>query len=161
MKTSEFLNLLKEHQEKALIFEYFPQNLVGANYHITEIKNAVFDTVDCGGQIDFWKETIVQLWESPSEIEKRDYLTAEKALSIFEKVHKIKPMSLNSEIKFEYGNDKFHTAQLFVNDFEIHNQNLIIKLAVQKAECKASELCGVTPEKNVQENACAPGTGCC
>lgn len=161
MKTSEFLNLLKEHQEKSLVFEYSPQNLVGANYHITEIKNVTYDTVDCGARTDFWKETIVQLWESPKEIEKRDYLTIGKAFSIFEKVNKIKPMDLDSEIKFEYGNEKFHTAQLFVNDFEISNSNLIVKLATQKTACKANEICGVQAEMNVQENACAPGSGCC
>ena len=39
MKTNEFLNLLKEHTDKSLLFEYKQGHFVGANYHITEIKN--------------------------------------------------------------------------------------------------------------------------
>ncbi len=161
MKTSEFLNVLKNNQGKALIFEYLPGKYVGSNYHITEVKNTIFDTVDCGANTDFWKETIVQLWESPSEIEKKEYLSVYKALTILKKVDKIKPMSLDAEIKFEYGNKKFHTTQLFINDFEILNSNLIIKLAVQKATCKAEETCGIVINKNTEVGTCTEGSGCC
>ena len=37
----------------------------------------------------------------------------------------------------------FHTAQLFVNDYEIRGNNLLLKLAVEQTDCKAKELCGV------------------
>ena len=157
MKTSEFLNMLENNQGKSLIFEYLPEQYVGANYHITEVKNAIFDTVDCGAKTDFWKETIVQIWESPSEIDKIEYLSVSKALAILKKVDKIKPMSLDAELKIEFGNKKFHTAQLFINDFEILDINLIIKLATQQIDCKAKETCGVS----VEENACVEGSGCC
>jgi hypothetical protein len=35
---------------------------VHAGYHLTELKAASFDTVDCGAQKNRWNETIVQLW---------------------------------------------------------------------------------------------------
>jgi len=57
MKTKEFLFLLNEHQNKSLLFEYKEGQFVGANYHITEIKNITVDAVDCGAGTDFWKET--------------------------------------------------------------------------------------------------------
>ena len=41
------------------------------------------------------------------------------------KVGKIKPYVLDAEVKFEYSNETFHTAQLFVNDFKIENNNYI------------------------------------
>ena len=113
MKTHEFLSLLKAHHKKHLLFEYRPGALVSANYHITEVKNITIDAVDCGAGTDFWKETIIQLWESPEEIGKRDYMSAGKALSILNKVDKIKPMERDVEVKFEYSNPNFHTAQLF------------------------------------------------
>jgi hypothetical protein len=162
MKTSEFLNLLKENQGKALIFEYAPDKFVGANYHITEVKNTTYDTVDCGSGTNFWKETIVQLWESPSEVDKKNYLSADKTLAILEKVDQIKPMVLDAEIKFEFGNEKFHAAQLFVNDYEILNTNLIIKLANIKVDCKAKETCGVPVENKLEASvSCCEGSGCC
>jgi hypothetical protein len=163
MKTAEFLSLLQQHQNKSLLFEYAPNQLVGANYHITEVKNITIDSVDCGAGTDFWKETIVQLWESPKEIGKRDYMSTYKALGILNKVNKIKPMVSDAEIKFEYSNADFHTAQLFVDDYTLDEKKLILKLSVEKTDCKAKETCGVV-EKQVateQEPCCAPGSGCC
>ena len=39
-------------------------------------------------QYDAWNETIVQLWESPSEKDKTKYMTAFKALSILKESRK-------------------------------------------------------------------------
>ncbi|MDB4277952.1 DUF6428 family protein [Gammaproteobacteria bacterium] len=165
MKTQEFFKLLEDNKEKSLLFEYAPNVLVGANYHITEVKHIAVDSVDCGAQTDSWNETIIQLWESPLELGKTEYLTIFKASSILKKVGAMKPYDLDSEVKFEYSNANFHTAQLFVNDFEIKEGNIIVKLAIEKTDCKAKELCGVpeTIEKSTSnlESSCAPGGGCC
>lgn len=169
MNTQELFNVLELHKDKFLLFEYAPDLLVGANYHITEVKHITVDSVDCGAQTDSWKETIIQLWESPLEKGKTEYMSVLKALGILNKVGKMKAYYLDSEVKFEYSNANFHTAQLFVNDFEIQGQNLIFKLAIQKTDCKAKELCGV-PEKIVEvaekitekvESCCSPSSGCC
>lgn len=164
MKTKELLRVLKEHPDKSLLFEYKNGQFVAPNYHITEVKNITIDSVDCGAGTDFWKETIIQLWESPTEKETKDYLSAYKALGILNKVNGIKPMDLETEVKFEYSNPNFHTTQLFVDGFEIRNNQLIIKLAIHKTDCKAKDTCGVTAkvEANVAEEACCtPGNGCC
>ena len=162
MKTHEFLSLLSDNSNKSLLFEYKEGQTVGANYHITEVKNVTIDSVDCGAGTDYWKETIIQLWESPKEVEKREYMSAIKALGILNKVDKLKPMEREAEVKFEYSNPSFHTAQLFVNDHEIHNEHLILKLGVEKTDCKAKETCGIPVEATAQEEACcSPGGGCC
>ena len=72
------------------MFEYAPNLLVGANYHITEVKHITVDSVDCGAQTDSWKETIIQLWESPNELGKTEFMSAYKALAILKKVGKMK-----------------------------------------------------------------------
>lgn len=163
MKTHEFLSLLKEHPSKNLLFEYQEGKYVGANYHITEIKNITVDAVDCGTGTDYWKETIVQLWESPTEKDKTEYMSVYKALGILKKVDRIKTMVKEAEIKFEYSNTNFHTAQLFVNDYEIQDNQLIIKLAVQKTDCKAKDACGIAEPVmvNSEEACCSPDGGCC
>ena len=163
MKTKEFLNILQSHPNKSLLFEYTPGQLVGANYHITEVKHLKIDSVDCGARTDAWNETIVQLWESPSEIGKTEYMSAFKALGILNKVGKMKPYDLNSEIKIEYSNPLFHTAQLFINDLEIYGDNLVAKLAVEQTDCKAKDECGVPEPVGAvsASESCAPGSGCC
>lgn len=163
MKTKEFLDLLKTNSDKSLLFEYSPGQLVGANYHITEVKHLKIDAVDCGANTDTWNETIIQLWESPSEIGKTEFMSAYKASAILNKVGRMKPYDMESEVKIEYGNQLFHTANLYVDDHQLHGSNLLIKLALTKTDCKAKETCGV-PETSVAEavqNSCAPGSGCC
>ncbi len=162
MKTQEFLNLLEEHSNKSLLFEYTPGKLVDTNYHITEVKHITIDSVDCGSQTDAWKETIIQLWESPLEKGKSEYMSALKALGILKKVGQMKPYTTDAEVKIEYSNSSFHTAQLFVNDFEIQDKHLIFKLAIQKTDCKAKQICGV-PEKivNIAEKIVEKTEACC
>lgn len=162
MKTKEFLTLLNEQDTKSLIFEFLPGQRVGANYHITEVKNTKIDAVDCGGTADTWNETVVQLWESPSEKYKTEYLTTSKALSILDKVNSLRPMDQEATIRFEFGNETFHTAQLFVNKTQTKENALLITLGVQPTACKALELCGVV-ENTTQEVAgcCSPDSGCC
>lgn len=158
MSTQELLVLLQDHSDKSLLFEYEENAFVGANYHITEVKNVTVDAVDCGSGTDYWRETVIQLWESPTERDKKEFLSAYKALSILNKVHRIKPMDLDAEVKFEYSNSSFHTAQLYVSDHSFSDKRLVIKLAVNKTDCKARELCE-TPNK--EDVHCAPESGCC
>ena len=165
MRTQELFKVLEDYQDKFLLFEYEPNSLVGANYHITEVKHISIDSVDCGARTDTWKETIIQLWESPSEIGKTEYMSAYKALGILDKVGKMKPYDFDAEVKFEYSNAIFHTAQLFVNDFEIQGNNLIIKLGVEKPDCKAKSTCGVIEKVKevvlIDELCCSPDGNCC
>lgn len=165
MKTQELFKVLEQNQDKSLLFEYASNLFVGANYHITEVKHLTIDSVDCGSQTDAWKETIIQLWESPVELDKKEYMSVYTALAILKKVGVMKPYVFDAEVKFEYSNANFHTAQLFVNDFEIRNKNLIIKLAIEKTDCKAKILCGVPEELEVvsanNEPCCTPDGNCC
>ncbi|MEM8999486.1 MAG: DUF6428 family protein [Bacteroidota bacterium] len=162
MKTNTFLELLQKNQDKSLVFEYKPEQYVGANYHITEVKNITLDTVDCGAGTDFWKETIVQLWESPKELDQTEFMSAFKALGILKKVDRIKPMVKDAEIKFEYSNQNFHTAQLFVDDYLMDQEKILVKLSVEKTDCKAKETCGVTETVAASlQTSCNQGSGCC
>lgn len=161
MKTQEFLEVLKSNQGKSLLFEYAPGMLVGANYHITEVKHVTIDSVDCGAAVDAWKETVVQLWEDPNELGKTAFMSAYKAMGILSKVGKMKSYVLDAALKIEYSNARFHTAQLFVNDYEIRGENLIFKLASHPTDCKAKETCGIQPEVVETAGSCAPSSGCC
>ncbi|TDQ32517.1 DUF6428 family protein [Zeaxanthinibacter enoshimensis] len=162
MKTQEFLELLRQHPDKSLLFEYAPGKLVGANYHITEVKNIIVDSVDCGTGTDRWNETVIQLWESPSELGKTEYLSVYKANGILKKVDRLRKMDREAVLKFEYGNQEFHTAQLHVNSFEIGASELRMQLGVTLTDCKAKESCGIPVESNTPEQeTCEPGSGCC
>ena len=158
MTTEQFIDLLKQNSDKALLFEYATNQFAGTNYHLTEIKKVHFDTVDCGGNPNEWHETQIQIWESPNQIGKLDYMTTNKILSIFNKVDSIKLLNFETELKVEYGNATFHTSVLKIKNHIVKNNQLIIQLFEEKTLCKApSEL----TENNQTSACCTPTSGCC
>lgn len=161
MKTQDFIQLLQANPEKELIFEYRSGQTVGANYHITEVMNVTIDSVDCGAGTDYWKETVIQLWESPSEIGKKRYMTAEKALAILNRVNSIKPMDPLSPVKFEYGNRAFHTAQLPVGSYYTQGQQLIVRLREEPASCKGKNKAVHTSMGRAIKKTVVSAGGCC
>lgn len=163
MNTQELFTLLEENKNCSLLFEYAPNQLVAANYHITEVKHTKIDAVDCGANADSWNETVIQLWESPSEIGKTEFMTAYKALSILKKVGTMKAYDMHSVVRFEYGNSLFHTAQLHVAGAQVIDNNLLLRLSVQATDCKAKDTCGVPEESAVAAatSGCDPNSGCC
>ena len=161
MNTQTFFNTLKRNSDKALLFEYEPDKFVKANYHITEIKNHTIESVDCGGSSNSWQETIVQLWENPIEIGKRSHLTTTKAAAIFKKVDAIKPLLLETTIKFEYGNKSFHTANLPVETIIENDKSIIVKLHADVTQCKANDTCCASNENDEQTSSKSEKTAIC
>ncbi|GGF36922.1 DUF6428 family protein [Echinicola rosea] len=177
MKTQEFISLLEKHPKTPLFFEYAPGQYVRSDYHITEVKNVDFDTVDCGGQANKWSETHVQLWENEA-LEPDHQVDSSKALKIFEVVDKVRPTYQDSTIKFEYGNRSFTTAILPIGEIELDAKKIVVKLGVDQTACKAKDraqtaeekaqaCCGPVPSKKSivltgqDQNECTPGSGCC
>ena len=160
MKLKEFIIILEQNSDKELKFEYAPKQITGANYHLTEVKNVQFDTTDCGGKTNFWKETHFQLWESPNEIDKTEYMKTDKILSIIKKVDSIKPLMLQTELKIEYGNDNFSTSVMPIEDIIINENEVLVKLFIEATRCKANDKCGISEEKT-DEDTCCETVGCC
>ncbi len=162
MKTEELLSILKENRNKELLFEYSKGKHADTNYHLTEVKNVTFESVDCGGVSNNWKETHLQLWESPNEIGKEDYMTVDKVIDILERVNGINPLWLETEVKVEFGNADFHTSVMSIEGTNSESNRMTVKLFTDATGCKAAELCGVPEEEKatVEEEACCSGTSC-
>ncbi len=160
MKVSEFIQVLEQHKNKELLFTYAQDKLVGANYHLTEVKNVQFDTTDCGGKTNFWEETHFQLWESPSELGKRDYMTTDKILSIVNRVNSIKAIKVNTDLKMEYGNETFATSVMPVKQIETDEKRVYVNLFAEDTRCKANDVCNIPLEIEEKEGCCAT-SNCC
>ncbi|RLD77066.1 MAG: hypothetical protein DRJ07_15260 [Bacteroidetes bacterium] len=157
MKLKDFIKTLEQNLDKELIFEYAPGKIAGANYHLTEVKNVQFDTTDCGGKTNFWKETHFQIWESPNEIGKTEFMKIDKILSILKKVDGIKLLLLDTELKIEYGNDNSPTSVMPIEEIQIYDDKLIVCLFSEATRCKANDVCGIETE----ETSCCDTTVCC
>jgi Family of unknown function (DUF6428) len=170
MNTQEFVASLREHNDTPVIFDYGAAR-VPAGYHVTEVKAVSYQTMDCGGKSDAWTETIVQLW-NPEKDDKREFMSAKKFLSIFERAAGGVPVTSNSDLKLEYGNDTMPAINYHVGSIVLDEGHLVISLEPPKVQCKArnrstkasaeaSSAC-CTPSQNLGISSSAKtGTGCC
>src|SRR5438552_18816905 len=102
MITEDFIGRLRQAPAKRLVFANSDGATIHGGYHLTELKAASFDTVDCGAQKNQWNETIVQLWVPEEEVN-GEHMTAAKFLSIFDKVARLISLAVTAEIRFEFG----------------------------------------------------------
>ncbi|UXX80017.1 DUF6428 family protein [Reichenbachiella carrageenanivorans] len=137
MKTSELLTLLKGNPEMGLVFEIESGQFVKPTFHITEVKNVTVESVDCGGNPDTYKETIIQLMVNPLEKMRKPW-TAQKALDIFEKVGQLKPMDDDAEVFFEYGDLTMRTSNFSVENVIFNEDNIHFELFAKPTVCKPS-----------------------
>ena len=56
MQVQQFLDLIEANNDRPLLFDYGNGKIVQGGYHVTEIKNATFNTIDCGNSLHRWKE---------------------------------------------------------------------------------------------------------
>jgi hypothetical protein len=167
MNWNEFKTQLAENPGLHLQFEFAKNQKVSPSFHITEIKQANIIAVDCGGKMNAWTEVILQLWE-PNSTEIRRSMQVSKAMTIIDMVEKTLLLNPNSIVKIEFGNTVFDARQMHPQNFEIINDELIVKLIADKTQCKAidrGESCGTPKPKvklsDVQNSCCSSETGCC
>jgi hypothetical protein len=102
--TQDFIAHLRRAPDKQLVFVNLDGDTIHGGYHLTEIKAAKFETVDCGGEKNRWNETIMQLWV-PADEPNQDFMTAGKFLAIYERVSRMIDVDPAAEIRFEYGDE--------------------------------------------------------
>ena len=138
MITHDFISRLREAPAKQLVFANSDGTRINGGYHLTELKAASFDTVDCGAQKNQWNETIVQLWVPENE-ENGEFMTAAKFLSIYDKVARLIPLDPTAEIRFEYGDENFPPSNYHVEMISENEAELRVQLRLPQATCKARD----------------------
>lgn len=138
MTTEDFIGRLRQAPAKRLVFANSDGATIHGDYHLTELKAASFDTVDCGAQKNQWKETIMQLWV-PEDEENGKFMTAAKFLSIYDKVARLIPLDPMAEIRFEYGDENFPPSNYHVENISENRTELCVQLRLPQATCKAHD----------------------
>lgn len=163
MNTQTFLSSLSANPDRALIFDY-GEGRVNPGYHVTEIKAATVQTVDCGGQGNAWSETVLQLW-SPEFAEGEGHMSVGKFLSIYERVASHIPVESSAELRVEYGEVGEPAISYLVQALETTEEAVVVRLAAPVVACKgANRSVGDIPVVNaVSSSRCTPSSngGCC
>jgi hypothetical protein len=137
MNTQEFLTTLESLPNQSLIFDY-GDGQIKPGYHVTEVMNVTYESMDCGGQANFWRETIVQLM-GPNITDKAEYMTVEKFLSIYKKVAASVPVRAESEMRFEYGDSSHPAIHYHISDIRQTSEAITIFLIQPGVTCKATD----------------------
>src|SRR5882757_9041635 len=113
MRTQDFISRLREAPAKRLVFTNLNGATIHGGYHLTELKAASFDTVDCGAQKNQWNDTIARLIS----------------------------LDVTSEIRFEYGDKNFPPSDYHVEKISENEAELRVQLRLPQTTCKARDRC--------------------
>jgi len=160
MKTHEFISELRAAPQNRLLFINANGNQVHTGYHLTELKSASIDAVDCGGRVNHWPETIVQLWVPASPAD--EYMTCAKFLTIFDKVRSMIPLEFDAEIRVEYGDENFFPSTYHVRAVTRDQNTTRVLLAPPQTTCKARDRrTAASPATEAQSCCVPPRESCC
>ena len=137
MKTYELFETLNRNTGKALNFVLPGDKNITGDLHITEVKNVMVESVDCGSNEHLFRETVIQLWVNESSGKQVDW-TVGKALGILNKVGAKKKYDTESEVFFEFGDSALSTAKYSIDNFVVTETGLDIHLYVEPTVCKPS-----------------------
>ncbi len=140
MQVQQFLDLIEANNELPLLFDYGNGKIVQGGYHVTEIKNATFDTIDCGNSLHRWKEVIVQVWV-PEEASSDDpFMPASKFLKIWDVVDGRLNLYRDAEIRIEFGDASNLTSNYHVDGLVSTEDGLVVQMAPPRTMCKPREI---------------------
>jgi hypothetical protein len=136
--THDFIAQLRRAPDKALVFVNLEGDTIHAGYHLTEIKAATFDTVDCGAKKSRWNETIMQLWV-PADEASQEFMTAGKFVAIYDKVSRMIDVDSAAEVRLEYGDENFFPSNYHVESITQARDALLVELRPPQTTCKARD----------------------
>ncbi|MQB43663.1 DUF6428 family protein [Rhizobium sp. ICMP 5592] len=148
---------LEPHAGKALVIDYGGQT-IRPGYHVTEVKAGSFVTLDCGGNPDAWRETILQI-EDIAQEGGGDYLSVDKFRGILDQVAQRVELDAGARLTFEIGPPDAAMQIFDVDRLRVEVDRAMLLLVSRSAICK--------PRHRVKQAAvgcCGPkvaGTDCC
>ena len=139
MRTDEFLATVRAAgPDQRLIFLLDGTPLVSPGYHVTEVKSVAYETMDCGGLADRWRETVIQLW-NPGDDPVREHMAAAKFLAIYDRVAVHVAVVAEAELRFEYGDPGQPAINYHVAGVEARGETLLVHLRAPAVTCKARD----------------------
>lgn len=130
-----FLDVLEAHGDKALVLTYGDGQQVQAGYHVTEVKAGSFITLDCGGNPDAWRETVLQVEDVPATNGSAP-MTVAKFRSILGKVGSKIRLDGEARLTWEVSRPGDPMQVYDVAGIEIKNDRAIVQFSPRPAICK-------------------------
>lgn len=160
MNLANFTEHLNRNPDHGLSFE-FGSTTIGRGYHLTEVLRLSVDAIDCGGALDHWSETVLQLVDSPPA-KGQTFMSAGKALQILQRSQASLPLVQDSELVLEFhpagapAAQRYHVVAVEPGE----DRRLRVRTRGTRTQCKAMErspgACGVKGSAGPVSACCTP-----
>ncbi len=111
---------------------------IGAGYHVTELKLAHFDSIDCGGNRHRWSEAHLQLLDAPGS----DHMRAGKFSGILRKSVDTISELRDAPFYVEFALENKGIERFRIEDVEVDDSRIAIALEPGRAACKPAMASG-------------------
>lgn len=155
-------NFLSDYPDSQLVFMFEGQR-IAPGYHITEVKHAQIESIDCGRGSDTWSEVVIQLLDgSPTSAE--GYMMTSKYLGIVAAVNDSLHMRSDAKLFFEFAPGNGPMRRLYANTMEHAGEYTVVTLGGPVAVCKPFERMKKSGTGNAAGACCGTGgssSSCC
>lgn len=145
----------------------FTQNehTISPGYHITEVKTAVVNSLDCGQGTDQWRELVIQLLDGKAD-STGTFMRSETMMNILNKALNIEQSVDNMDLYFEFTPGNAALQKSSISAIDIENNTITIALAATSAQCKPYQRALASGTVPVDTSGCCgsipvPNQACC
>ena len=157
----DLLSALAPHGDRALVVTYADRT-IRPGFHVTEVKAGSFVTLDCGGNPDTWRETVLQLEDLPADDTTPDYMAVAKFAAILAKVGEKVTLDPEARVTFELGRPGEAMRVMEPEGLAIEPGRVVLQLTPRAAICKPRHRGEQAARERAAATACcAPRSGCC
>ena len=128
MKTDHFFELLYEHQDKVLSFEYNEGKRIGVDFKVVSIDHVKTTSITARGKLLESQEVIMSISENKANDASFVNMKVERFIDMLNQVDQIKPFSTNVSLKVRYGNDIMPLTVMNIKGYIIKENYLVICL---------------------------------
>ena len=118
----------------ALIFEVDDQ-IIGAGYHVTELRHSLSTGIDCGGNVETWQEARLQLLDGSGET----HMSLGKFRAIVEKSLDRLPELADAPLLVEFSPDNLGLKLMALDAPLMKDGRISVKLRDSRALCKPAQ----------------------
>lgn len=129
---SAFLQELESANPEAGVIFATEDGPVGAGYHITELKHAEIDSIDCGGRRSRWSEVAVQVLDIYGE----NPMPVAKLRGILSKSIQAIPGLANAPAHVEFGHKNQSLSRYDIVGLDVRPTTVRLSLTRAHATCK-------------------------
>ena len=147
---------------------------IGAGYHVTELRHSTSKGIDCGGNIETWQETRLQLLDGQGSA----HMSVGKFSGIVKESLSALPELAQAPLLAEFGHNNNGLTLMSVSSPILRGETVVIRLGDAHATCKpvhrnmgiereANSCCGDTANSSDKTSCCPPTAelaefgGCC